>query len=167
MEPVFVIGATGKVGSSLIRRLAGKAIPAVAIGRSGERLSQLPASDTRIADPGDEQSMHAALAGARVVGSYSHTDFIPAMLGAAPSGLRRIVALGSTRKFTHYPDVASEGVIRLIVDGEPNKVIARRLEISFRTVEIHRARVMQKMQARSLSDLVRMVITLEEAAKTR
>jgi FixJ family two-component response regulator len=58
-------------------------------------------------------------------------------------------------------------IMRLIVDGEPNKAIARRLEISFRTVEIHRARVMEKMQARSLSDLVRMVITLEEAAKTR
>jgi FixJ family two-component response regulator len=58
-------------------------------------------------------------------------------------------------------------IMRLIVDGEPNKAIARRLEISFRTVEIHRARVMEKMRARSLSDLVRMVITLGDATKTR
>ncbi|HYB11018.1 MAG TPA: response regulator [Alphaproteobacteria bacterium] len=56
-------------------------------------------------------------------------------------------------------------IMRLVVDGEPNKAIAQRLDISFRTVEIHRARVMEKMQARSLSDLVRMVITLESAAK--
>lgn len=49
-------------------------------------------------------------------------------------------------------------VLRLIVDGLPNKVIARNLDISPRTVEIHRANVMTKMQAESLSALVRMAI---------
>ena len=46
-------------------------------------------------------------------------------------------------------------VLEALVAGHPNKVIAHLLGISARTVEIHRARVMDKMQARSLSQLVR------------
>lgn len=47
-------------------------------------------------------------------------------------------------------------VLEALVAGHPNKVIAHLLGISPRTVEIHRARVMEKMAARSLSHLVRM-----------
>jgi two-component system response regulator FixJ len=53
-------------------------------------------------------------------------------------------------------------VMDLVVAGQPNKVIAFRLEIAVRTVEIHRARVMEKTAARNLSELVRMAIALEE-----
>ncbi len=49
-------------------------------------------------------------------------------------------------------------VLEHLVIGRPNKVIAFELGISPRTVEIHRGRVMQKMQADSLSHLVRMAI---------
>ena len=52
-------------------------------------------------------------------------------------------------------------VMRLVVDGDPNKVIADRLGISQKTVEVHRARVMEKMGARTLSALVRMGLELE------
>lgn len=51
-------------------------------------------------------------------------------------------------------------VLELLVAGDPNKVIAYRLQISPRTVEIHRARVMEKMRAKSLPELVRMTIAL-------
>src|ERR1700756_5433985 len=51
-------------------------------------------------------------------------------------------------------------VFELVAVGEPNKVIARHLGISFRTVELHRARIVEKLQARSLSDLIRMGIIM-------
>lgn len=50
-------------------------------------------------------------------------------------------------------------VLELVVAGNPNKVIAAQLGISCRTVEIHRGRVMEKMEANSLSDLVRLGLT--------
>lgn len=51
-------------------------------------------------------------------------------------------------------------VMDMMVDGKANKVIAIDLDISQRTVEIHRARVMEKMGAKSLAQLVRMSIAL-------
>ena len=51
-------------------------------------------------------------------------------------------------------------VFALVAAGEPNKVIARHLGISFRTVELHRAHIIEKLQARSLSDLIRMGIIM-------
>lgn len=49
-------------------------------------------------------------------------------------------------------------VLEGLVAGHPNKTIAYDLGISPRTVEIYRANVMEKMQARSLSELVRMAL---------
>ena len=53
-------------------------------------------------------------------------------------------------------------VLQLVIQGKANKVIAGDLEVSQRTVEIHRARVMEKMQARSLAQLVRMVMQTKQ-----
>lgn len=52
-------------------------------------------------------------------------------------------------------------VLRLMVEGKANKVIAIDLDISQRTVEIHRARVMEKLNANSLAHLVRMYMVVE------
>jgi len=51
-------------------------------------------------------------------------------------------------------------VLDALIAGKPNKIIARELSISHRTVEIHRARVMEKMRARTLSELVRMGLSV-------
>lgn len=52
-------------------------------------------------------------------------------------------------------------VMSQVVQGKANKVIASDLGVSQRTVEIHRARVMEKMRAGSLAHLVRMVLRAE------
>jgi two-component system response regulator FixJ len=54
-------------------------------------------------------------------------------------------------------------VLEGLVAGNPNKVIAYDLKLSPRTVEIHRANVMTKMGADSLSDLVRMALLAKDA----
>jgi len=51
-------------------------------------------------------------------------------------------------------------VMALVAMGKRNKAIARELEISQRTVEVHRARVMEKMEAHSVSELVQMVLKM-------
>ena len=53
-------------------------------------------------------------------------------------------------------------VMDLVVEGEANKVMAIDLGLSERTVEIHRAKVMEKMGARSVAHLVKMHLTLSE-----
>jgi two-component system response regulator FixJ len=55
-------------------------------------------------------------------------------------------------------------VLALVTSGKPNKIMAADLGVSQRTVEIHRARVMEKMHAASLAQLVRMVMDLNEMA---
>jgi len=54
-------------------------------------------------------------------------------------------------------------VLALVTSGKANKVMAADLGLSQRTIEIHRARVMEKMGASSLAHLVRMVLDLEDS----
>lgn len=55
-------------------------------------------------------------------------------------------------------------VFRLVVEGSSNRKIAELMELSQKTVEVHRAHVMSKMFAGSLAGLVRMAVALEVAA---
>jgi FixJ family two-component response regulator len=45
-------------------------------------------------------------------------------------------------------------VMKQLVEGKANKVIARELGITYKTVEVHRARIMEKTQASNIVDLV-------------
>jgi two-component system response regulator FixJ len=54
-------------------------------------------------------------------------------------------------------------IARRLVAGAANKVIAIELALSERTVELHRAHIMQKMEARGLAQLVQMLMRLQPA----
>ena len=62
-----------------------------------------------------------------------------------------------TQRLTSLTERETETML-LMAQGKANKVIAFDLDISQRTVEVHRGRVMEKMQARSLAQLVRMLM---------
>jgi RNA polymerase sigma factor (sigma-70 family) len=53
-------------------------------------------------------------------------------------------------------------VMNRVTDGSSNKEIANSLGVSAKTIEAHRARVMEKMQARSLAELVRMALAVSQ-----
>jgi len=87
------------------------------------------------------------------------------LLGAIRAALaRRTKAAANETRRTQIRrrlDLLSERereVLDGLVAGKPNKIIAYDLGISARTVEVYRANVMTKMQADSLSELVRMVL---------
>jgi two-component system, LuxR family, response regulator FixJ len=88
-----------------------------------------------------------------------------ALLAAVRSALdqqksegKRNVELGEIRAKLETLSNREREVLQGLVAGHPNKTIAYDLGISPRTVEIYRANVMTKMNASSLSDLVRMAI---------
>lgn len=59
--------------------------------------------------------------------------------------------------------VREREVMQLVVEGKPNKLIADALDISVRTVEVHRARVFDKMQVKSAVELANVLAALAKA----
>jgi two-component system, LuxR family, response regulator FixJ len=74
---------------------------------------------------------------------------------------RALAEVGQIREHFESLTAREREVLALVTSGKANKVIAAELNVSPRTVEIHRARVMEKMEAPSLAALVRMVLDLE------
>ncbi len=70
---------------------------------------------------------------------------------------RRLERAGLAARFALLTPREHE-ILQDVVAGKPNKVIAAERGISQKTVEAHRAKMMQKLQARSLADLMRMVL---------
>lgn len=75
----------------------------------------------------------------------------------AKSRLDRTAAREIERRVSELSPRERE-VMELVIDGMLNKQIAAALDISIKTVEVHRSRVMEKMQADGLAELVRMVV---------
>lgn len=88
--------------------------------------------------------------------------------------VRRAMELGSktrsrkeenraARRLLDHLSRRERSVLDKLVQGQPNKIVAYELGISPRTVEIHRAHIMLKMDASSLADLVRAVLMAQSA----
>ena len=71
------------------------------------------------------------------------------------------VERGEIESRMHMLTPREHDVLNLIVMGETNKGVARRLGISEKTVEGHRAGMMAKMRAKSLANLVKMVVAVD------
>ena len=52
-------------------------------------------------------------------------------------------------------------VLRLLIDGKSNKTIAAELNLSIRTIEVRRAKLMKKIKAESLAELIRLTLTAD------
>lgn len=81
--------------------------------------------------------------------------------GRAAERVQSDAALDLVRQRVASLSERERQVLRGVVAGQANKSIAHQLGISPRTVEVYRAGLMGKMQAKSLPDLVRMVMNIE------
>ena len=109
---LFIIGASGRTGTVLCRSLAADGVPFTPVVRNMRRWRQagLP-GEPRIGDLARPHTIHRALRGAEVIVSCAHARHVPAILDAAPDGVRHFVFMGSTRKFTRWPDAHAAGVL--------------------------------------------------------
>lgn len=108
---VHVIGASGRSGAALCRALLAAGITPVPVVRNLARWAatglELPA---RRADLTDPVALHTALCEAIAVVSTAHARHAGAVIAAAPPSAR-LVFLGSSRKFTRWPDAHGTGVL--------------------------------------------------------
>lgn len=95
---------------------------------------------------------------------FSEDVLIESIRRAADRAVERQQTESATEQVRQRIELLSERerqVLKGVVAGLPNKSIAFELGISPRTVEVYRAGLMGKMQARSLPDLVRMVMHID------
>jgi two-component system response regulator FixJ len=139
----------GMSGIELLKRLRelNVALPVIVITGHGDVPLAVEAMKTGAADfiekPFDDELLLAS------VRSALKNQAADQERGAARAAIDARLALLSNRE---------REVLQGLIAGQPNKIIAYELGISPRTVEIYRANVMTKMEAGSLSDLVRMAL---------
>jgi two-component system response regulator FixJ len=108
-------------------------------------------------------AVRAMKAGARdfIEKPYTNDRMIEAVTSALASGrldISRARRTSEARARIARLSGREHDVLRELVQGRPNKLVAHALNISPRTVEIHRANMMEKLGVRSLSEAVRMFI---------
>ena len=142
-------------GLELLHQLRAKAcgLPAIVITGHGDVALAVEAMKAGAVDfiekPFDEEAILHAVQAALERGSEGEG-------GDAPAIAARLASLSERER----------QVLEGLIAGHPNKTIAYDLGISPRTVEVYRANLMTKMEARSLSELIRMAI-LGKVAPTR
>jgi two-component system response regulator FixJ len=140
----------GMSGLDLVRRLRERAveIPVIVITGHADVPLAVEAMKAGVADfiekPFDDEVLLAA---------------IRLALARGEDAEEREVRQAAIRERLESLSTRERQVLDALVAGRANKVIAYDLGISPRTVEVYRANVMTKMQAASLSELVRMVLT--------
>lgn len=107
---VHVVGASGRSGAALCRSLMADGVAVVPVVRSAARWAATGLDVAPLIADLTGAGLAAALAGATHVVSCAHARHVPALLAAAPAGAV-LVALGSTRKFTRWPDAHGDGVL--------------------------------------------------------
>jgi two-component system, LuxR family, response regulator DctR len=84
-------------------------------------------------------------------------DRIEQALQKSEAAIRqRLERAGRARRLAELTE-RERDVMRLVIEGRPNKLIADALDISVRTVEVHRARVFEKMDVKSAVELANML----------
>jgi two-component system response regulator FixJ len=140
----------GMSGLDLVRRLRERAveIPVIVITGHADVPLAVEAMKAGVADfiekPFDDEVLLAAIRQALARGEDAE---------------EREARQAAVRERLESLSARERQVLDALVAGRANKVIAYDLGISPRTVEVYRANVMTKMQAASLSELVRMVLT--------
>ena len=84
-------------------------------------------------------------------------DRIEQALARSEAAIRARLTRESVRKRLAELTERERDVMRLVIEGRPNKLIADELDISVRTVEVHRARVFEKMDVRSAVELANLL----------
>lgn len=88
-------------------------------------------------------------------------DLVSEALGRASAACAEARAARSVTARMETLTPRERAVMELVAQGRPNKLIAHELDISMKTVEVHRAHVMEKMEAGSVADLTRMLMRTE------
>ncbi|NDW21736.1 response regulator transcription factor [Alteromonas hispanica] len=91
------------------------------------------------------------------------------LIDTVQSALKQNASLLSERKYMREIERAintlsnrENTVLELLIDGYPNKSIAKRLDISLRTVEVHRSRIFEKMAAKNVAELVKKIMIVKQ-----
>jgi two-component system, LuxR family, response regulator FixJ len=139
-------------GVELLRRLreAGTLLPAIVITGHGDVQMAVEAMKNGALDFIEKPFSDDVL-----------IESIRRVVELAATQVRNESILEATRERLASLSERERQVLKGVVAGQPNKTIAFELGISPRTVEVHRAGLMGKMQARSLPELVRMVMDFE------
>ena len=147
-EKIFVAGHRGMVGSALVRRLESEGFSNLLVcDRSKLDLKDESAVAKFFAD---EKPVVVILAAAKVGGIKANNDHPVEFL------------LENFRHQEHHKAAAltarERSVVKLVAEGHPNKVTSAMLNLSTKTVEIHRAAAMRKLGLSSTAELVRYAI---------
>ena len=112
---------------------------------------------TFLEKPFEESALESALARAFQPRAARAADDLDGPAASADDGAQDPPRLEYERRAAHLSPREKQ-VMQAVVDGKISKIIARELDISTKTVELHRSRVMAKMKADSVVHLTRMAL---------